>query len=43
MNSFAVGAVAAALAWTSAVAVAQTPMRIRGTITGVDGNVLEVK
>ena len=34
---------AAMLAWMSAAAVAQTPMRIRGTITSLEGNVLGVK
>lgn len=34
---------AAVLALASAVASAQTPMRIRGTITGVNGDVLSVK
>jgi hypothetical protein len=35
--------VAAVLALSSALASAQTPMRIRGTITGLDGDVLSVK
>jgi hypothetical protein len=34
---------AAGLLLASAVATAQTPMRIRGTITGLDGDVLSVK
>jgi hypothetical protein len=34
---------AAGLLLASAVASAQTPMRIRGTITGLDGDVLSVK
>lgn len=34
---------AAMLAWMSAAALAQTPMRIRGTITSLEGNVLGVK
>ena len=34
---------AAVLALASAVASAQTPMRVRGTITAVDGDVLSVK
>jgi hypothetical protein len=34
---------AAGLLLASAVAVAQTPMRIRGTITSLDGDVLSVK
>ena len=34
---------AGALALVSAAASAQTPMRIRGTITSLDGDVLSVK
>jgi hypothetical protein len=34
---------AAGLALASAVATAQTPMRVRGTITSLDGDVLSVK
>jgi hypothetical protein len=34
---------AAGLMLASAVATAQTPVRVRGTITGLDGDVLSVK
>jgi hypothetical protein len=43
MNRFGIAAVGAVFALTSAVALAQTPMRIRGTITSLEGNVLNVK
>lgn len=43
MKAFGLGLLSAVLAVASAAADAQTPMRIRGTITGLDGNVLSVK
>ena len=43
MNRIAVAVFAGALAWASTATIAQTPLRIRGTITGLEGNVLNVK
>jgi hypothetical protein len=43
MKRFTIAILVAVLASVSAFAVAQTPMRIRGTITGLEGNVLSVK
>jgi len=43
MNKFALTMLLPAMALASTVACAQTPLRIRGTITGVDASVLSVK
>jgi len=43
MKKIAVLLLSATLAVAAAAASAQTPMRIRGTITGLDGDVLSVK
>lgn len=43
MNRIAIMVCVAVLAWTSTATVAQTPLRIRGTITSLEGNVLNVK
>ena len=43
MSGFRIVLLAAVLATMSAVAIAQAPMRIRGTITSLEGNVLNVK
>ena len=43
MSSFRIAAVFGALAIVSAAALAQTPGRIRGTVTAIDGNMLSVK
>ena len=43
MSSFRLAAVFGALAIVSAAAFAQTPGRVRGTITAIDGNMLSVK
>ncbi len=43
MNKFRIGLILGALALASVVANAQTPVRVRGTITAIDGNVLSVK
>src|SRR5437879_11067220 len=43
MNRVALLSIAGAFALVSAAADAQTPMRIRGTITSVEGDVLSVK
>jgi len=43
MNRFRIVLPAAVLALVSAVAIAQTPMRIRATVTSIEGGVLNVK
>jgi len=43
MNSFRIALLFGVFALASAAADAQTPARVRGTITGVDGNMLSVK
>lgn len=43
MNKFGIGVLFGALALVSAVADAQTNVRVRGTITAVDGSMLMVK
>jgi hypothetical protein len=43
MSSFRIAVVFGALALVSAAAFAQTPGRVRGTITAIDGNMLSVK
>src|SRR6266571_4865315 len=43
MSSFRIAVVFGALAIASAAAFAQTPGRVRGTITAIDGNMLSVK
>jgi hypothetical protein len=43
MNRVRIVLLAAVFALVSAVAIAQTPMRIRGIITSLEGNVLNVK
>jgi len=43
MSSFRIAVVFGALATVSAAAFAQTPGRVRGAITAIDGNVLSVK
>ncbi|HEX9193675.1 MAG TPA: hypothetical protein VF871_07970 [Burkholderiales bacterium] len=43
MKPFRIALLFGALALASAAADAQTPARVRGTITGVDGNLLSVK
>lgn len=43
MNRFGIMMLAAVLAVASTVTIAQAPMRIRGTITSLEGNVLNVK
>jgi len=43
MKGIRIASALAVLALAAAAADAQTPMRVRGTITGIDGNVLSVK
>ncbi len=43
MSSFRIAVLVGALAVVSAAAFAQTPGRVRGTITAIDGNTLSVK
>jgi hypothetical protein len=43
MKGIRIAAAVAALALAATAAEAQKPMRVRGTITGIDGNVLSVK
>lgn len=43
MTRFAIAILAGMLGLASVTAQAQTPLRIRGTITGLEGNVLSVK
>ena len=43
MEKFGIAALFGALSLASAVACAQTPARVRGTITAIDGNVMSMK